>query len=169
MSKKELLDNFYKLLKVTKSEREDIDISLSMFKRAIDVLAELNIRSAKEIIECYEGNLKYFNFLTESEAENIIYSLVNQDGTKGAKWRDSDEVFRKVESIGGNLSMEPYYNKWALYVTLNKFASDQSKVILKWVGEDKDKYFEACYDLALSQLQDRDRPNWIRPYYNLEV
>ena len=169
MDKKELIDKFHALLLEVKNsgDSEDIEVSLDMLKKSFNLLAEANIRSAKELVECYEGSLKYYNFLTETEAEDIVDKFSNQDGSKGAKWRDHDELFRKVEELGGRIECEPHYNKWALYVAMNKFASDQHSVIIKWVGDDKDKYFEACYELALTQLKDKDRLCWIRPYYGV--
>lgn len=83
-------------------------------------------------------------------------------------WRDPDELFEKVEEHDGKIECEPYYNKWALYVAMNKAASDQNSVILKWIGDDKDKYIIACYDLALTDLKDKDRPYWIRKYFHVE-
>lgn len=62
---------------------------------------------------------------------------------------------------------EPYYNKWALYVTANKFSSDQHSAILKWTGNDRNKYLEACYDLAVTQLEDKDKLNWVRWYFGI--
>lgn len=114
---------------------------------------------------------RYFvnlNFLTENEAEEIVAAFQNQDGSKGPKWRDPDELFEKVEQHDGRVECEPYYNKWALYVAMNKAASDQNSVILKWIGDDKDKYIIACYDLALTDLKDKDRPYWIRKYFHVE-
>lgn len=167
MDKKELLDKFCSLFMEAKTsgDPEDCEVSLSMFKKAVCLLAEANLRSAKELIECYEGTLKYYNFLTENEAEEIVAKFENQDNSKGPRWRDSEDVFRKIEEMGGKIECVPHYNKWALYVAMNKFASDQNSVIIKWVGADREKYFETCYDLALTQLKDRDRPCWIRPYY----
>nr|UWD69353.1 MAG: hypothetical protein [Bacteriophage sp.] len=147
---------------------EDIKISLLAFKKAFTVLADVNPRMAKEVLECYEGTLKYYNFLTENEAEEIVAAFQNQDGSKGPKWRDPDELFEKVEQHDGRVECEPYYNKWALYVAMNKAASDQNSVILKWIGDDKDKYIIACYDLALTDLKDKDRPYWIRKYFHVE-
>lgn len=169
MDKKELLDKFCSLLTEAKNsgEKEDIEVSICMFKKAVCLLAETNLRSAKELVECYEGNLKFYNFLTESESEEIVEKFVNQDGSKGPKWRDSEELFRKVKELGGKIECEPHYNKWALYVAMNKFSSDQHSVIVKWVGDDRDKYFETCYELALTQLKDKDRLCWIRHYYGL--
>lgn len=169
MDKKELIDKFHALLLEVKNsgDSEDIEVSLDMLKKAFNLLADANIRSAKELVECYEGSLKYYNFLTETEAEDIVDKFSNQDGSKGAKWRDHEELFHRVEELGGRIECEPHYNKWALYVAMNKFASDQHSVIVKWVGDDKDKYFEACYELALTQLKDKDRLCWIRPYYGV--
>lgn len=98
----------------------------------------------------------------------VQLGLKNQDGSKGPKWRDPDELFEKVEQHDGRVECEPYYNKWALYVAMNKAASDQNSVILKWIGDDKDKYIIACYDLALTDLKDKDRPYWIRKYFHVE-
>lgn len=170
MDRKELLDKFSLLLTEVEhkgASSDDFRITLSMFRKAMVLLAESDLRSAKELMECYEGAINYNNFLTEMEAESIVGLFINQDGSRGPKWRDHDELFRKVEEMDGHLDCPPYYNKWALYATMNKFASDQHSVIVKWVGDDKDKYFEACYELALTQLKDKDRPCWIRPYYEL--
>lgn len=101
-------------------------------------------------------------------AEEIVAAFQNQDGSKGPKWRDPDELFEKVEQHDGRVECEPYYNKWALYAAMNKAASDQNSVILKWIGDDKDKYIIACYDLALTDLKDKDRPYWIRKYFHVE-
>lgn len=119
-------------------------------------------------IHQHKDTLKYYNFLTENEAEEIVAAFQNQDGSKGPKWRDPDELFEKVEQHDGRVECEPYYNKWALYVAMNKAASDQNSVILKWIGDDKDKYIIACYDLALTDLKDKDRPYWIRKYFHVE-
>lgn len=169
MDKKELLDKFCSLLTEVKNsgDKEDCEVSLMMFKKAVCLLADSNFRSAKELVECYEGNLKYYNFLTEIESEDVVEKFINQDGTRGPKWRDHDEVFHKIEELGGRIECAPHYNKWALYTTINKFASDQHSVIMKWVGDDREKYFEACYELAITQLKDKDRPYWIRHYYDL--
>ena len=169
MTKKDLMDRFCKIWCEAKdsNDKEDINISFLMFKKAVDLLADTNIRSAKELVDCYDGNLRYYNFLTESEAMDIVDRFVNQDGSKGPKWRNPEELFDKVEELGGVTESIPSYNRWALYVTMNKFYSDQDSVIAKWTNGDRDKYAEACYELALTQLKDRDRLCWIRSYYGL--
>lgn len=78
-----------------------------------------------------------------------------------------NEFFQIVEELNGNVEHEPYYNKWALYVTANKFASDQHSVIVKWAGNDRFKFIEACHDLAVAQLKDKDKANWVRWYFGV--
>ena len=169
MDKKELLDKFCSVYTeaINSGDAEDIKVSLDMFKKSIVLLANANIRDAKELVECYEGTLKYYNFLTESEAEEIVAKFINQDGSKGPKWRDPEELFARVEDMDGKAECEPSYNKWALYATMNKFFSDQNSVIMKWVGNDDNKYFEACYELAVTQLKDKDHLCWVRWYFGV--
>lgn len=133
---------------------------IEMYDRIMSVVEEVTGISKDKILTS--------NFLTENEAEEIVAAFQNQDGSKGPKWRDPDELFEKVEQHDGRVECEPYYNKWALYVAMNKAASDQNSVILKWIGDDKDKYIIACYDLALTDLKDKDRPYWIRKYFHVE-
>ena len=168
MNKEELIGKFNLLLDdvIHDGDTDDMETTQAMFKKAVAMLAHIDVKKAEEFLCCFEGTLKYFNYLTPSEAANIVDKFVNQDGSKGPKWR-SEDFFEVVESLGGTLEHEPYYNKWALYVTANKFASDQNSVIVKWVGDDPKKYAEACYDLAVSQLEDKDRLNWARWYFGV--
>ena len=168
MGKQETLGKFNILLDkvATDGDKEDIEVSCTIFKQAMSLLANFNPRQADELVNCFEGALQYYNYLTKSETGTIVDAFVNQDGSRGAKWNSSEEFFELVGKIGGDIECGPYYNKWALYVTANKFASDQHSVIHKWVGTDKEKYLEACYDLAVAQLEDKDKPNWVRWYFN---
>lgn len=36
-----------------------------------------------------------------------------------------------------------------------------------WVGTDKVKFIEACHDLAVAQLKDKDKANWVRWYFGV--
>lgn len=168
MNKEAIIGKFNVLLDeiILDGDTDDMETSRAMFKKAVAMLANTDAKQAEEFLCCFEGTLKYFNYLSSSEASRIVDRLVNQDGSKGPKWR-ADEFFETVTNLGGELEHEPYYNKYALYVTANKFASDQHKVIVKWVGNDPAKYAEACYDLAVSQLEDKDKLNWVRWYFGI--
>lgn len=169
MGKDEILHRFNALLDgtITEGDSEDLSVSYAMFKKAVCALATLDLKCAEEFVDCFEGTLKYYNYLAESEASKIVNAFINQDGSKGPKWDDPDELFAKVEANGGKIDVEPYYNDWALYVTMNKFASDQHSVIAKWTGGDSSRYFEACYELAVTQLEDKDKLNWVRWYFGV--
>lgn len=169
MDKKELLDKFCVLYTeaTTSKDEEDIHVSLAMFKKAMKTLADVSLRDAKELLECYEGSLKFYNFVTEHEASTIVDSLINQDGSRGPKWKDPEALYQKVHDLGGKIECEPHYNKWALFVTMNKVHALQSNVILKWVGDDRDKYALSCYELALNYLKNKHHLSWIREHFGL--
>ena len=169
MDKKELLEKFCTLFTeaTTSKDEEDIRVSFAMFKKAVKLLIEVSFRDAKELVECYEGSLKYYNFLTEAEAVEILDTFINQDGSRGPKWRDPEAFFQKVTELGGKIECEPHYNKWALYVTMNKMHTTQSNVITKWVGDDRDKYALSCYELALNYLKNKHHLSWIREHFGL--
>lgn len=77
-------------------------------------------------------------------------------------------MFEKVEELGGNVEERPYYNKWALYAVMNMEHSDHGRVIGKWAEGNAEKYAEACYEFAVSQLTDADRARFVRGYFDLE-
>lgn len=165
----DILRRFENLLDetISKGEKKEMELSRTMFKRAVFLLAQADEKKANDFVECFEGSLRFHNYLSRGEAMKVVEAFVNQDGSRGPIWRDTDEFFAFITSIGGNVDSVPHYNKWALYATANKFASDQHSVIVKWVGGDKTKYTEACYELAVSQLEDKDFPNWVRWYFGV--
>ena len=170
VGKNEILTRFSLLLEEIEENRdaEDLAVSRDMFKKAVDLLADTDVRKAGEFVECFEGTLKFYNFLTEHEAEEIVSKFLNQDGSRGAKWKNPEDFFLKIQEFKGKIECEPHYNKWALYATIHKFYSDQHNAIMKWVSGDADKYLEACYDLAVAQLEDKDKPCWVRWYFSAE-
>lgn len=137
-----------------------------MLRKAFVMLANASTKSAMQFLEFVEGVTSYDNYISESEAIEIVNRFKNADGTEGAKW-SPDTLFAKVAALGGDVDHAPKYNKWALYVTMNMEHSDHYPVLQKWTGSDATKYAEACYDLAVSQLKDKDRHDWIRRYFQL--
>ena len=107
---------------------------------------------------------KWNNYLSKQEAEEIVAGFINQDGTRGPYW--SYDTFKNaVESIGGKMFEEPYYNCWSLWVAANMEYSDHYNSASEYVPRDKmPRYF---YKVAVETLKDVDRPKFIRSYYNL--
>lgn len=137
-----------------------------MLRKCFSMLAETSPKMAFNFLSCVEGMQSYNNFVTEAEAVGITDKFMNADGSAGAKW-SMEEIADFVDSIGGEVEQEPYFNRFALYVTMNMEHSDHSRVINKWSEGDASKYAEMCYDLAVSQLKDKDKPHWIREYFSL--
>lgn len=107
---------------------------------------------------------KWNNYLSKTEAESIAEKLINQDGSHGPHW--SYEAFKAaVESLGGKMTDEPYYNSWALWLTANMRYSDNYKSASEFVPKEMmPKFF---YNVAVENLKDVDRPHYIREQYHL--
>ena len=107
---------------------------------------------------------RWNNYLSKTEAIEITDKLVNQDGTRGPHW-DYETFKNAVESLGGKMTDEPFYNCWALWVTANMRYSDNYKSAAEFVPKDMmPKYF---YNVAVENLKDIDRPKFIRDYFKV--
>lgn len=107
---------------------------------------------------------KWYNYLSKGEAEMVVARLVNQDGSRGAHW--SYEAFKAaVESLGGKISSEPFYNCWALWATANMLWSDHKQSASEFVPVNQEPKF--FYHMAVESLKDTDRPRFIRKYFDL--
>ncbi len=169
MTKEELLYRFDSVMDKTISvgNKDDMETSRAMFRKLLSILYNMDTRKSVEFMECFEGNLEYNNYVSKDEALRITSSFVNYNGTKGAYFGSPEEMINIIEDMDKEVDLPPYYNEYALYVTMNMYASDQGHVIRKWVGDDKSKFIEACFDLASNQLKDVDRPAWIHEYFKV--
>lgn len=124
-------------------------------------------KSHPEIAERWLTRLeagKWNNYLSKTEAEEILSRLVNQDGSKGAHW-DYDTLKNVVESLGGHMKDEPYYNGCSLWVVVNMLWSDHHESVSEFVPrEDEPRFF---YAMALEKLKDADRPKFVRAYFDV--
>lgn len=107
---------------------------------------------------------KWHNYLSKGEADEIVSKLKNQDGSIGAHW-DFDTFRNAVESFGGKMKDEPYYNCWALWATACMKFSDHYKSASEFVPKDvMPRYF---YNVAVENLKDIDRPKFVREYFDV--
>lgn len=127
------------------------------------MIAEKHPELAEKWLSKLEAG-KWNNYLSKSEAEEIVSALVNQDGSHGAHW--SYETFKAaVESLGGKMTDEPYYNCWALWTVANMRYSDNAKSASEFVPKDlMPKFF---YNVAVEDLKDIDRPKFVRDYLHV--
>lgn len=130
-------------------------------------LAEEHPEIAEKWIAMLESS-KWNNYLTEDEAEEIVESLMEKKGgeyVQRYEW-DYPTMKRAVESIGGKISEEPYYNSYALWATMNMLYSDHAETINEVVVQPQRPRF--YYKLALDKLKDFDRPRFVREYFHLD-
>lgn len=132
-------------------------------KWVFDMVAEKHPELAEKWLAKLEAG-RWNNYLSRSEAERIVSSLINQDGLRGPHW-DYETFKAAVESLGGKMTDEPFYNCWALWATANMRYSDNAKSASEFVPKDMmPKYF---YNVAVENLKDIDRPRFVREYFNV--
>lgn len=107
---------------------------------------------------------KWHNYLSQSEAEEIAARLVNQDGSRGPHW-DYDTFKGAVESLGGKIKEEPFYNCYALWIMACALWSDHHKALMEFVPKEQEP--KVYYLMAVEKLKDVDYPKFIRKYYDL--
>jgi hypothetical protein len=132
-------------------------------KWVFHMLAEKHPELAEKWLTKLEAG-KWHNYLSKSEAEEIVSKLINQDGSHGGHW-DYETFKAAVESLGGKMTDEPFYNCWALWATANMRYSDNAKSAAEFVPKEMmPKYF---YNVAVENLKDVDRPRFVRDYFKV--
>lgn len=132
-------------------------------KWAFAKLAETNPKMAQLWLERLEP-VDWNNYLSEEEAVLITSKFLNQDGTTGPLW-SYGQVKSAVDGLGVPMEQLPFFNSFALWVTMNMLASDHLKTLKEFVPEAD--LPRVVYKLATEKLTDPDRPNFIREYFAL--
>jgi hypothetical protein len=127
-------------------------------REAMVLLARNVPEKAQELTEKLCA-MNWNNYLTEREAEAITEKMVPQRPWPRDQWR------AVMEQHGYKMSEEPYYNCWALYVTMCMIYTDDIETLKHYVsGVDM---FEVLYALALNKLKDRDKVFNVREYFKV--
>lgn len=132
-------------------------------------MTEKDINMALQWLEKVEA-VQWYNYLSPAEAKMIDATLVNQNGKIGGHWT-MEQISQAVKSLGGNMELPPYYNDYALGVTMNMIYSDHAKSIAEDMGfatpDDvpADKMVLSVYKKAVEKLCDTDRRYFIRKYF----
>ena len=103
--------------------------------------------------------IKWNNYLTPKEADTIVAQMVPAAPWTREQWQ------KAMADHDFDMEDTPYYNKCALYVTMNMIYSDSIETLKKYVGASE--LFNAIYDLAVDKLVDEDGQFNIREYFNL--
>lgn len=130
---------------------------------AFERMCELSKDDAKYWLDMLEA-AHWNNYLSKAEATEIVNNFVNSDGTVGAHW-DYETFKGAVESLGGEMKEEPFYNCYALWVVANMLYSDHAQSVSMFVPKEEfPKYF---YMQAVEKLKDADRPRFVREYFKV--
>ena len=113
---------------------------------------------AQEWLDKLES-IKWKNYLSPKEAEKIVAGMNPAAPWNREQWRGA------MEKHGYSLDKEPYYNRCALWTTMNMIMSDSGNTLKKYV--DDANLFKAVYDLAIDKLEDKDSVFNIRHYFSL--
>jgi hypothetical protein len=113
---------------------------------------------AEEFLNKLES-IKWKQYVTAKEAERIVGDMVPSAPWSYEQWKSA------MEKHGYELEHDPYYNKCSLWTVMNMIMSDSSETLAKYI--DKDKMFEAVYELAVDKLRDKDGKFVIREYFCL--
>lgn len=138
---------------------------------AFEQTLERNPKMAEMWLDKLEAS-QWNNYLARYEADEIASKLVNQNGNRGAHW-PYDTFKSAVESLGGRMSEEPYYNCYAMWVTANMIYSDHAHSIAEDLGyktpneTPNEKMALSCYKKAVEKLKDPDRPRFVRSYFGM--
>ena len=167
MEQKEIMNEFNRLYTkmATSSEPKYMQVFGETMKGMMKDMVELRPDVAQDYFDKLEA-INWHNYLSKKEATTIVSNMT----PKGC-W-DMSEWETMMESQGVCMEEEPYYNKWAMYVTMNMIYSDSSTSIAKIVGKSlssipSNELFEAIHLLALDKLKDKDGMFNIRSYFHV--
>ena len=138
-------------------------------------VAEKHPDIAMSVLDFLSG-MEYHNFVTPIEAAAVASTFINDDtylsgaseSSKGAHW-SMESMKNFFMQRGVLLEEKTYYNWPALWLTVNMIYSDYADALAKLIGsKENEKIAMASHALAVKKLKDRDRPHFIREYFDLD-
>lgn len=150
----ELFRGCYEALELNQEEgREIFDKTFEqMFKEVLGVAPDIAVRCLDRL-----EAVKWNNYLTEEEARKAIAEEA---------WGIQDVEVCAV-CAGDQPDCTPYYNKWALWATMNDIMSKHRGALLKRMSDQEAR--EVVYDMARETLTDTDprRRRFVRSYFQV--
>jgi len=160
MTQEEMKNEFTALYNMMASSQEVAFMRTfgNVHKEMMDWFIANKPEVAQEWIEKLES-IRWKNYLTPKEAEKIVAGMTPKAPWSREQWKQA------MEQSGFDLECEPYYNRCALWVTMNMLMSDSSETMSKYV--DSANLFSLVHDLAVDKLMDKDKVFNIRRYFNV--
>lgn len=116
---------------------------------------------------CKLESIRWKNYLTHKEGEQIVAGMIPKAPWSFDVWKNA------MTSYGLDLGEAPCYNKYALWVEMNKQYSDHAETVARDVLDKSlseipaQKMVEITYAFALDVLKDKDEVYSIREYFGL--
>ena len=160
MTQEELKNEFYALynLMANSQKVENMHTCGMVHKEMFEWFVANKPELAQEWLDKLES-IKWKNYLSQKEADKIV-----ADMNPSAPW-SRDQWRAAMKEHGFEMDKEPYYNRCALFVTMNMKMSDSGETLAKYIAGDK--MFDAVYNLAVDSLTDKDGRFKIREYFGL--
>lgn len=131
------------------------------------VVSNISDDEISRIVRECEEMAAFRNWLSESEARDIVAGFVSLDGSRGPHWGDADAMFAAVEAIGFSPDNAPGWNRWAWFATMNMIWSDEWGVLSSHIDQSEEA--RVCAELTKARLEDPDGGFVIRRYFGLDL
>ena len=161
---KQKWDEFYAIMESSKNPKNMI-----LFGEVMKMMMERSINYDQMFAEKMLEKLcaiKWKNYVTAEEADMVVMKMDPQPGWSREQW------MKIVERFSLPLEEEPYYNKWALYLTMCMKVSDSKVSISRLMGKmptelTQDELATGAHMLAMDVLKDKDGVFDLRRYFGL--
>lgn len=160
MNQEEMKNEFYALynMMANSNKVENMHTFGNVHKEMMEWFIANKPELAQEWLEKLQS-IKWKNYLSTKEAEKIVAEMNPPAPWTRDQWRAA------MKEHGFDFDREPYFNRCALWVTMNMKMSDSGDTLAKYI--EGDKMFEAVYHLAVDSLTDKDGRFKIREYFGL--
>ena len=162
---KERYDSLYGLMSSSRNP-QNMKRFGSVMTEMMDAMLQKMPNEAEEMVNKLES-IRWRNYLTPKEAEDIVADMQPK-----APW--SREVWNNaMDSLDLVKEEEPYYNRCALWVEMNKQYSDHAETIANIILQEplgdipSERIVLITRALAIDVLKDRDKVYNIRSYFGL--
>ena len=160
MNAQEMKDKYWSLYEYMANSKKPEN--MKAFGRVMTTMMDDSIQSnpskAEEYINKLES-IKWKNYLTPAEADKIVAAMEPKAPWSRDQWKAA------MDQYGYPLEEWPFYNRCALYVTMNMIMSDSSATIGKYVANED--LFRLVHELAVDKLKDKDGVFSVRKYFSV--
>ena len=160
---KERYESLYQEM-VDSKDTKNMMLFGSVMKELMEHVIKNDISFAEKEIDKLES-MNWHQYLTKTEAENICKSLDPERAWSFDVWE------RTLKSLELETERKPFFNKYALWITMNSIHSDHSETIAFKILEvtsqelSSEQMVSIIHALAVDSLLDKDGKYDVRKYF----